>query len=194
MSDYSGLGGFSGAGSFTTVRSPQRKVIPPLPAIVGLVAIVYDPENPIVANLFGRITNPPETDGVQILEALAKSSGKIYYEVEISKLPKGASIGLAITAEMRLYGTFITGLGSPRRGDIIGMGIDLDKKKVSFHWPLDGPWNGVEGSGPSAGAGLPDGAVIPILKFSLGGCLFVSNIGNQPFKGEVPEGFSPGWP
>lgn len=183
------------------------------------------------SNLVATNTGTTSADqGAHVAAASGKTAGKYYFEITWTAIASGAgsnsSIGVGTTASTytamgnggttgiveyigdSVYsnGANITGnlLGGPwSAGQVAGVAVDLDNRKIWFRKSPSGFWNsGVSGTNDPAtnvgGLTIPAGTMVPFVTFGgSGGAasnVMTANFGASAFIGAVPSGFTSGWP
>ena len=177
-------------------------------------------------NLVATNTGTTSTDqGARV--ATAAVNGKYYLEDTYTTLSVGASsnsnYGVGIGAIGSTYFDIVnattgcmtfrsgsiysngssTGInfGNRAQGDVIGVAVDLDNRKIWFRIAPSGNWNNSGTANPATNVGgvtIPAGAMVPSCTF--GGPLGTAgqtqtvNFGASAFVGAVPSGFTSGWP
>ena len=162
--------------------------------------------------------------GVRAATTAAQTAGKFYFEITLTTLRSGANVGLGIGTPASTYtamGTSSSGgvqvypgsgniwsngsytsltLGARATGQVIGIAVDLDNRKIWFRVAPSGNWNAGAGNDPgtpSTGINIPAGAMCPFCTFGGGsgiaGTVFTANFGASAFTGAVPSGFTSGW-
>jgi hypothetical protein len=86
------------------------------------------------------------------------------------------------------------------QGDVIGMAVDLDNRKMWFRIAPTGNWNTTATANPATnteGIPIPAGTMVPWATFGggagLAGNVTTANFGASTFTGTVPSGFTSGW-
>ena len=91
-------------------------------------------------------------------------------------------------------------LGARSAGNVIGVAIDLDNRKIWFRVAPSGNWNNSGTANPATNTGgivHPTGTMVPFCTFGgvsgTAGTTFTANFGATAFSGAAPPGFTTGW-
>jgi hypothetical protein len=180
-------------------------------------------------NLVATNTGTTSTNqGAHVDAGSGKTSGKYYFEITMTTVSGGGGnlgIGLGTTASTYsgMGGNATTGdmlfvagslwangsslglaLGARINGNVIGVAVDLDNRKIWFKSVGSSPtvWNASSGGSndPATNVGgitIPAGTMAPFCTFGGGGGVasqvFTANFGVAAFTGTVPSGFTSGW-
>jgi SPRY domain len=163
--------------------------------------------------------------GAHVASTSGKTSGKYYFEVTWTTITSGIgsnnSIGVGTTASTytnmgnggttgivnyvgnSVYsnGANLGTMGSPwTAGQVVGIAVDLDNRKIWFCNSPSGNWNSNATYNPATNVGgltIPAGTMVPFITFGgTGGAasnVMTANFGAAAFSGAVPSGFTPGW-
>ena len=178
----------------------------------------------LVATNTGTTSN---NQGARVAASTAKSTGKYYFEIAFTTLTStGANsnngFGVGTTASsytnlsqfgtdgvtvaqyggVNASGSYLGNLvGQRASGDVIGIAVDLDNRKVWFRVAPSGNWNNNATYNPATNTGgstIVSGSYTPVfISGGLGGTasnVVTANFGASAFTGAVPSGFTAGWP
>jgi len=178
-------------------------------------------------NLVATNTGTSATSqGAHVVSTSGKTSGKYYFEDTLTTIvgAGGANYGIGVGTTASTYtnmgnaattgvmmfrsgsiysnGTNTgTTLGSRSSGNVIGVAVDLDNRKVWYRVAPSGNWNNSGSADPATNVGgitIPAGTMIPFATFGgTGGAasnVQTTNFGASAFTGAVPSGFTAGWP
>jgi len=170
-------------------------------------------------------TTSPE-QGVKVANSAAKMAGKHYFEIGLTALTAGSARGVGIATFASSYtsggvgGLAVVGtacvvsngnicsngvgalgnIGARSAGNVIGIAVDLDNRKIWFRVAPAGNWNGNVANNPATNVGgivVPVGAMVPFATFGgssgTAGNVYTANFGSAAFTGAVPSGFTAGW-
>jgi len=157
--------------------------------------------------------------------SVLRNSGKYYYEITpvtlIGGTANAAGLALASATYADMAGVFtgstvivyFTGfirvdgassgvsIGARSNGDVIGIAIDLDLRKIWVRVAPLGIWNNNATANPATnvlGITPTAGSLGPACNFGGTGSqannIISANFGSSPFVGAVPAGFTSGWP
>jgi hypothetical protein len=175
-------------------------------------------------NLTATTTGTSAGQGVRTADVFGRDNGKLYYEITNSTLiggsaPNGAGVGTTTSTYAAMISTATTGamvyffsgniwagglntgisLGARANGDVIGVAVDLDNRKIWFKKVngTPGNWNNSGSADPATNAGgvtVPAGLMVPFNTHgAVAGNITVTNFGASGFTGTVPSGFVSGW-
>jgi SPRY domain len=204
-------------------------VVPPV------VFATWDPATITAVTLSGGnlvVTNTGTTSadqGAKVVAASGKTTGKFYFETTLTVRNAGGNCGIGIGTFASTYSTMganattgdvaFTGggtiyangaasaaLSARGTGDVIGIAVDLDNRKIWFKTIAGqdpkGFWNNSSGTpDPVTNVGgviIPAGTMVPFDVFGgasgVAGSVHTTNFGASAFVGAVPSGFTAGWP
>jgi hypothetical protein len=182
-------------------------------------------------NLVATNTGTTSVDqGAHVAAAGGKSSGKYYFEATFTtvmgSVGQGVDYGAGVGTPSSTYtgmgfsggvtggmvyktgsvymngsnqGSFL--LGTRVSGDVIGIAVDLDNRKLWFRVAPSGNWNASGTANPATNTGgftLSAGTMVPFATFGgasgLANNVITANFGASAFTGAVPAGFTSGWP
>ena len=164
--------------------------------------------------------------GARVASTSGNTSGKYYFEATFTTLTAGGDYGVGIGTPASSYlgmgqtggvtgnmlfrsgniysaGTLQGGssLAARSNGDVIGIAVDLDNRRVWFRVAPSGNWNNSGTANPATNTGgvvTPAGTMVPFCTFGgAGGTadnVLTANFGASTFTGAVPSGFTSGWP
>jgi hypothetical protein len=176
-------------------------------------------------NLVATNTGTTSTDqGAKVASADAKNSGKYYFEATWTARTAGANYGIGIGTYVSTYIGMgntggVTGVnayflgtvwsnggnvwamgGAWAAGQVMGIAVDLDNRKIWFRLTPSSNWNDNATHNPATNTGgiaIPAGAMVPFVTFggSSGAAnnVVTANFGASAFVGAVPSGFTSGW-
>lgn len=163
--------------------------------------------------------------GAHVISTSGKTTGKYYFEITWSAITTGINLGIGIgttastytnmgnggTTGVELYrtnsvwsnGSSIATFsgGSYGAGQVVGVAVDLDNRRIWFRLAPSGNWNDNATYNPATNVGgltIPAGTMVPFVTF--GGTsgainnVVTANFGASSFTGAVPSGFTSGWP
>jgi hypothetical protein len=167
----------------------------------------------------------PGDGGARMIPDAERTSGKYYYEItwvtlggflfggEIGVITSTATYGNmngAVNSAVLFQGTTFTegqiwssgvysgyNLGHITAGDVIGIAVDLDNRKIWFrNVTTGGTYNNASGNPTSNinGVTVPAGTILPAVAFGLNNDVYTANFGSSSFVGTPPTGFAYGWP
>jgi hypothetical protein len=176
-------------------------------------------------NLVVTNTNTLNEAGAHVASTSGKTSGKYYFEVTSTNAASGGNMSTGIGTPSSTFtsmgnggavvgdvvyaasgggsiyanGSFITTLGTFANGDVAGMAVDLDNRKIWFRKAPAGNWNNSGTADPATNVGgitIPAGTMVPFAIFgaAAAGNIWTANFGASAFTGVVPVGFTSGWP
>lgn len=179
-------------------------------------------------NLVATNTGTTSADqGVKVASASSKNAGKYYFEATWATITSGigsnSSVGVGTPAStytnmgnggttgvVNYVGGSIYANGSNTgitsgttwfSGNVDGIAVDLDNRKIWFRSAPSGNWNNNAGNNPVTNVGgitIPAGAMVPFITFGgtggAAGNVMTANFGALAFTGAVPSGFTAGWP
>jgi hypothetical protein len=190
-----------------------------------VAAVTLSGSNLVATNTGTTATN----QGANVPAASGKTAGKFYFEVTLTTVTEigvpgnyGFGVGTLASTYTAMGNNATTGamvffsgniwtngsssgssLGLRGQGNVIGVAVDLDNRKIWFK-KVDvtaGNWNGSGTADPATNTGgitIPAGTMIPFCTF--GGTngtannVTTTNFGSSSFTGSVPSGFTSGWP
>jgi len=166
----------------------------------------------------------PTNQGASVAAQYAKTIGKYYFEPTFITFTGGDNVGVGVGTTTSTYGglggsattgnnglhsggiwangtnTGVT-LGLYGDGQVAGVAVDLDNRKIWFKRLPSGNWNNSGTANPATNTGgitIPAGGMVPFATFGGGGGaannVVAANFGASAFSGAVPSGFIPGWP
>ena len=163
--------------------------------------------------------------GAHVAFSPGKTTGKHYFEATYTAIVNGVNQGIGIGTTAATFGglgdqglnggislaagntwannvnTFL-GLGARATGDVIGVAVDLDNRKLWFRVAPSGNWNNaaIGSQNPATNTGgipIPAGTIVPFCTFGGGfgvpNNVTTANFGATAFSGAVPSGFTAGW-
>jgi len=176
-------------------------------------------------NLVATNTGTTSADqGVRVATVAGKTTGKYYFEmtgnsVTSAGVNHGVGIGTPTSTYINMGNGGTTGVVGYRtgsvysngssvltfagysNGEIAGVAVDLDNRKIWFRKSPSGIWNGNASFNPATnvgGATIPAGTMVPFCLFGgaggSAGSFVTINFGASAFSGAVPAGFTAGWP
>lgn len=177
-------------------------------------------------NLIATNTGTKSADqGAHVAAADGKTTGKYYFEATFITITGGANLGVGIGTTTSTYsgigGNAVTGdngyrsgaiyangsntgisVGAYSNGQIAGVAVDLDNRKIWFRHAPSGNWNNSGTANPATNSGgitIPAGTMVPFVTFggNPGGAannVVAGNFGASAFSGAVPSSFTAGWP
>ncbi|MGY3443706.1 hypothetical protein [Bradyrhizobium sp. USDA 4473] len=206
------------------IYAVEFTAVPIMRCSFGLATANFDPSTAVKATVSNHnltVTGvPPGLGGCFVFADEAKTSGKVYFEMKwvlVGGIIFAGEIGIATTfatvgdlntatnSTMLYQGPISASgvssgysLGTISDGDVIGIAVDLDNRKIWFkNLTAGGLWNGSVAVGDPAtnhnGVSIPSGALIPAVGFGLSNDVLTANFGASAFVGTVPSGFTPGW-
>lgn len=178
------------------------------------------------SNLVVTSTGSANEQGAHVAAVLGQTAGKYYFEVtgtNVASAGSNMAVGIgtpsstytsmgnggAVTGDMVYVGSgniYASGsftsiaIGAIAVGNIVGMAVDLDNRKIWFRKAPSGNWNNSGTANPATNTGgiaIPAGTMVPFCTFGgAGGTgnIFTANFGASAFAGAVPAGFTAGWP
>jgi hypothetical protein len=153
-----------------------------------------------------------------------QTTGKYYFEVTWTTSTGGANTGVGVGTTASTYtnmgnggttgviaypaggvvwsnGSQIAAPGVWSVGNVIGIAVDLDNRKIWFRTSPSGNWNNSGTNNPATNVGgytIPAGTMVPFVTFGGGsgaaGNVFTANFGATAFSGVAPSGFIAGFP
>lgn len=194
--------------------------------VVVSATAIWDAATALNVTLSGGnliVTNTASGDcGAKV--ASGKTTGKYYYEETITTRTGGGNNLVGIGTPASTYadmgdhagagvvwypsgnvwanGSVVTFVGVWNQGDVLGVAVDLDNRKIWFRKAPSGSWNGVGGYDPATNTGgftISAGTMVPFAvtggSGSAAGNVYTANFGASAFVGAVPSGgFTAGWP
>jgi hypothetical protein len=169
-------------------------------------------------------TSGSGSSGIRTIDR--QGAGKYYFEYVCTTWSGSASVGVANSAAALgtvaatptnaalLYAGsgniwvnnvfFAPSLGARANGDIIGVALDQDNKRIWFRVAPAGNWNGSGTANPATGVGgvslasiSLDAVLAPLYGVFApvtSGTVITANFGDTAFTGTVPVGFTSGFP
>jgi hypothetical protein len=190
------------------------------------MAITWDPATVTAVTLSGGnlvATNTGTTSadqGARVATASGKISGKLYFETTWTTLTGGLnrSVGIGTTASTytNMGNSATTGvvayvggslwanggntaivLGAWSAGQVVGIAVDLDNRKLWFRQSPSGVWNANGANNPVTNVGgvtIPAGTMVPFVTFGgssgVANNVVTANFGDLAFIGVIPSGFT----
>lgn len=163
--------------------------------------------------------------GAHVASGSGKTTGKYYFETTLTLKNAGGNCGVGIGTTASTYtnigGTATSGnmvyfnsgnmwtnggstgftLSARATGDVVGVAVDLDNRRIWFRVAPSGQWNASGSANPATnnlGFVIPAGTMVPFNVFGgasgVAGSIHTTNFGASAFTGAVPSGFTAGWP
>lgn len=173
-------------------------------------------------NLIATSTGGSSSDqGARVATGAQKTSGKYYFEVTMTTLTGVPAAGVGIATPSSTYpnmtnnatvgvmtytrgaGVYANGVGQGinngfrANGDVVGMAVDLDNRKMWFRVTGSSNWNASGTDNPATNTGgvaIPSGSMVPFATMAASSTVYTANFGASAFSGAVPSGFTSGWP